>query len=62
MRRGAGNPDETPPGHPCIMVQVENPLPEEAETRAPYGDVALGVECAWPANIEEFSLEPWTSS
>jgi hypothetical protein len=38
------------------MVQVENPLPEEAETRAPYGDVALGVECAWPESIP--SLAP----
>ena len=22
-----------------------------AEARDPYGDVALGVECAWPENI-----------
>jgi hypothetical protein len=26
----------------------ENQVTEQAEATDPYGDVALGVECAWP--------------
>jgi hypothetical protein len=28
--------------------QTESQSVEQAEARDPYGDVALGVECAWP--------------
>jgi hypothetical protein len=31
--------------------QTESQIVEEAEARDPYGDVALGVECAWPHSI-----------
>jgi hypothetical protein len=32
--------------------QTENETTEEAEAPVdPYGDVALGVECAWPQTI-----------
>jgi hypothetical protein len=31
--------------------EIENPSSEEAETPDPYGDVALGVECAWPDSL-----------
>jgi hypothetical protein len=31
--------------------EIENPSIEEAENRDPYGDVALGVECAWPDRL-----------
>jgi hypothetical protein len=40
------------------MFEIEDPLPEEAATPDPYGDVALGVECAWPPSIADFPLEP----
>ena len=29
----------------------ENETTEKAEVADPYGDVALGVECAWPQNL-----------
>ena len=28
--------------------QTENELTDQAKAADPYGDVALGVECAWP--------------
>ena len=33
--------------------KTEDPLPADgrAEARNPYGEVALGVECAWPESI-----------
>jgi hypothetical protein len=30
------------------MIQPEEIVLEQAEHVDPYGDVALGVECAWP--------------
>jgi len=31
--------------------QTENETTEEAQAVDPYGDVALGVECAWPERL-----------
>ena len=31
--------------------QTEDETNQEAEAVDPYGDVALGVECAWPQHI-----------
>lgn len=31
--------------------QTENEISDEARAADPYGDVALGVECAWPQSI-----------
>ena len=35
----------------CMRDQPENETTEEAGTANPYGDVALGVECAWPQSL-----------
>jgi hypothetical protein len=37
--------------HCTMRDQTENETSEEAEAVDPYGDVALGVECAWPQSI-----------
>ena len=34
-----------------MSEQSENQSTEEAGAIDPYGDVALGVECAWPESI-----------
>ena len=34
-----------------MRVQTENQANEESVAVDPYGDVALGVECAWPGSI-----------
>ena len=31
--------------------EIQSEVREEAETANPYGDVALGVECAWPETL-----------
>jgi hypothetical protein len=31
-----------------MREQAENEVSEQAKPADPYGDVALGVECAWP--------------
>lgn len=31
--------------------QTENEITDEGRAADPYGDVALGVECAWPQSI-----------
>jgi hypothetical protein len=36
-----------------MREQNENESIEQAEAIDPYGDVALGVECAWPESIPE---------
>lgn len=34
---------------PSSMLNESGPMPlQEAQPIDPYGDVALGVECAWP--------------
>lgn len=32
-------------------------VPEEPAAIDPYGDVALGVECAWPESLPQIELE-----
>jgi hypothetical protein len=34
-----------------MLDQTENEATEKAKAVNPYGDVALGVECAWPQSI-----------
>ena len=34
-----------------MLDHTENLDPEEGRPADPYGDVALGVECAWPETI-----------
>jgi hypothetical protein len=36
-----------------MLEQTEQPIAEPVEKLDPYGDVALGVECAWPVSIPE---------
>jgi hypothetical protein len=36
-----------------MREQTENESIEQGETTDPYGDVALGVECAWPESIPD---------
>jgi hypothetical protein len=31
--------------------EIETPSIEETQNLDPYGDVALGVECAWPERL-----------
>jgi hypothetical protein len=31
--------------------ETKTEIKEEADAHDPYGDVALGVECAWPQSI-----------
>jgi hypothetical protein len=35
--------------------EIENPTVQERDDRDPYGDVALGVECAWPETLPRLS-------
>jgi hypothetical protein len=35
-----------------VLVPIQEPAPAD-----PYGDVALGVECAWPETIPVLSQE-----
>jgi hypothetical protein len=37
--------------HGFMRDQTEIQAKEETEAVDPYGDVALGVECAWPQSI-----------
>jgi hypothetical protein len=48
--------------NPAVTLASEHPgmsfvLPEEPATIDPYGDVALGVECAWPESLPQIELE-----
>jgi hypothetical protein len=36
-----------------MFEPAETPLPEKVSDFDPYGDVALGVECAWPVTLPE---------
>jgi len=38
--------------------QTENEITDEARAADPYGDVALGVECAWPQSIPVAQTAP----
>jgi hypothetical protein len=38
--------------------ETEDRSSEETKALDPYGDVALGVECAWPESIPAFPAEP----
>jgi hypothetical protein len=44
--------------HRCMSDQTENETTEEADAVDPYGDVALGVECAWPQSIPVAQATP----
>jgi hypothetical protein len=37
----------------AMFEPTDTPLPEAVEHFDPYGDVALGVECAWPVSLPE---------
>lgn len=37
-------------------VDTPQSIPQSAEDKQPYGEVALGVECAWPQSLPV--LEP----
>ena len=36
-----------------MFEPTETHLPETIQHSDPYGDVALGVECAWPVSLPE---------
>jgi hypothetical protein len=39
------------------LDHTEKPLPEQSATRDFYGEVPLGVECAWPAAYSALLLK-----